>query len=54
MRCGAATTRKETIRVVVNRLAVMRERGCMCGGMVTSFTLLPSQFNAMDFLSIGE
>lgn len=31
--CGMPTTRKEMARVVVNRVAVERERGCRCGGM---------------------
>ena len=34
-RCGVATTRKETMRVVVKSDVVMRDRGCRCGGMVT-------------------
>lgn len=34
IRCGAATTRKETMRVVVKSEVVMRERGWRCGGMV--------------------
>lgn len=34
MRCGAATTRKETMRVVVKREVVMRERGWRCGGIL--------------------
>ena len=34
MRCGAATTRKETMSVVVKSEAVMRLRGCMCGGIL--------------------
>jgi hypothetical protein len=34
MRCGAATTRKETMRVVVKSEVVMRDRGWRCGGIV--------------------
>ena len=40
IRCGAATTRKQTISVVVKSEAVMRLRGCMCGGMLTFAALL--------------
>ena len=34
MRCGAATTRKDTMSVVVKSEVVMRDRGWRCGGMV--------------------
>jgi hypothetical protein len=34
MMCGAATTRKETMRVVVKSEVVMRDRGCRWGGIV--------------------
>jgi hypothetical protein len=34
IRCGAATTRKETISVVVKSEVVVRDRGCRCGGIL--------------------